>query len=272
MRVAVLAERSLFRAGLVTLLTTLGFEHVVEVASLEELKGQTTCNGEFEMLLVHLSGETEDVHQRMQEIRQRQSNVKVVFLSNKLDVKLMSDCFAAGGSGYLLENLSRDALHKSLTLARTGEKVFPSELASFIVDLGGAKQVSDTTTQSELQRLGLSNREVEVLRLLASGDSNKLIAAKLDIRESTVKVHLKQILRKTRTFNRTQAALWALHRGIVLEKSDDNSNTPTRHNPSSVRPAPAAAKHEHNPERGQPLERAVCSPASSSETELADAT
>jgi two-component system, NarL family, nitrate/nitrite response regulator NarL len=270
MRVAVLAHRSLFRAGLVTLLTTLGFEHVVEAASLEELKEQTSGKDEFDILLVHLLSETEDVYQWVREIRQWLANVKVVFLSNKLDVKLMSDCFAAGGSGYLLENLSRCALQKSLTLAQTGEKVFPSELASVIADLG-AKRVSEAT-QGELRRLDLSNREIEILRLLAKGYANKLIAAELDIAESTVKVHLKHILRKTRTSNRTQAALWAMHRDIVLGKPDEISSTPTRDEPTSGGPVPTEAQRERKPERSQPLESDECPLDGSSEAERADAT
>jgi hypothetical protein len=62
------------------------------------------------------------------------------------------------------------------------------------------------------------------LRSLASGDANKVIAAHLDIAESTVKVHLKHILRKTHSFNRTQAALWAVRHGIEA-RVDKNSNT-----------------------------------------------
>ena len=60
----------------------------------------------------------------------------------------------------------------------------------------------------------MSQREVQILRCLLSGDSNKMIANQLSITEATVKVHLKSLLRKINASNRTQAAIWALNNGI----------------------------------------------------------
>src|SRR5215216_439756 len=131
MDLAVLARNSLFRAGLVSLLGALGFERVAEASSLEELKQLRSGNG-IEILLFHLPYGSNSISESMREIQSSLPDVKVVFLSDNLYVDLMAECFAAGASGYLLENLSRDALQKSLTLVRTGEKVFPSELASII--------------------------------------------------------------------------------------------------------------------------------------------
>nr|WP_281435966.1 response regulator transcription factor [Oricola nitratireducens] len=61
----------------------------------------------------------------------------------------------------------------------------------------------------------LSRRELEVVRRLAGGMSNKLIARELEISEATVKVHLKSILKKLGVTNRTQAAIWALNKGVT---------------------------------------------------------
>ena len=66
---------------------------------------------------------------------------------------------------------------------------------------------------------GLSPRETEVLRCLADGASNKMIARKFDLAEATVKVHVKAVLRKLKLGNRTQAAMWASERGLILERS-----------------------------------------------------
>jgi two-component system, NarL family, nitrate/nitrite response regulator NarL len=212
MKIAILGSNSLFRAGLVALLGALGFERVAEASSLDELKQLTAGNG-IEVLLFHLPHEAKSVAGAMGEIQSWLPDAKVVFLADKLDVNRMSECFATGASGYLLENLSRDALLKSLTLVRTGEKVFPSELASIISDLAASQRHPATDTESD--NPDLSGRELEILRSLVCGDANKVIAAKLDIAESTVKVHLKHILRKTHSFNRTQAALWAVRRGVA---------------------------------------------------------
>jgi two-component system nitrate/nitrite response regulator NarL len=62
---------------------------------------------------------------------------------------------------------------------------------------------------------GLSDRELDILRCLVSGASNKVIANQRDITEATVKVHLKTIMKKIETTNRTQAAIWAIKNGIA---------------------------------------------------------
>jgi two-component system nitrate/nitrite response regulator NarL len=66
----------------------------------------------------------------------------------------------------------------------------------------------------------LSPREQSILRCLIEGDSNKRIARKIDIAESTVKVHVKAILRKIRVQNRTQAAIWAMNNGSLARSAD----------------------------------------------------
>src|SRR5216684_1048585 len=233
MSVAVLGQSSLIRAALVSLLTELGYERVAEAPDLENLRTNAPQN--VALMLVHISNENEDIRILMEEITKCFPETKVVFLSSKLDVSLMSDFFSAGASGYLLENLSRDALQQSLTLVLTGEKIFPSELASFIADFAPKQdpQIGD----GKLRDLDFSEREFAVLRLLASGYSNKLIAAELAVAESTVKVHLKHILRKTRASNRTQAALWAVRGGIVLAKVRETPRDRPPREPTEDMPA-----------------------------------
>jgi two-component system nitrate/nitrite response regulator NarL len=221
MGIAILARNSLFGAGLVSLLGALGFDRVADASSLEELK-QLATEDRIEILLFHLPYLGKSVSEAMDEVRSWLPDVKVVFLSQKLNIDAMAECFAAGATGFLLEKLSRDALQKSLSLVLTGEKVFPSELAPILADLA-PQQRNDSATDMESGNPHFSDREVEILRSLVSGNSNKVIAAKLDIAESTVKVHLKHILRKTHSLNRTQAALWAASRDIVA-KHDQRSN------------------------------------------------
>jgi two-component system, NarL family, nitrate/nitrite response regulator NarL len=214
-QLGLLVTQSLVRAGLVSLLKSLGFEHVDEAATLDELiaSSHSDSSSSLDILLVSLSSGAADISNLMEEIRTWAPVVKVVFLSPNLDIELLSESFAAGASGYLLENLSGEALQTSLTLVSAGEKVFPSELASHIADFV-KRDIADNAVVVE--NLGLSDREIEILRLLAEGQSNKVIAATLQIAESTAKLHLRNILRKLRASNRTQAALWAQQRGIVL--------------------------------------------------------
>lgn len=127
---------------------------------------------------------------------------------------MLARCFAAGASGYLLENISRDTLGKSLTLVGAGGKVFPPELAPYISNFAvkSAEPANGATFPNELR---LSGRELEILHCLTRGQSNKAIGQTLEIAEATVKVHVKRILRKIHASNRTQAALWAAARGLA---------------------------------------------------------
>ncbi|HEX5232472.1 MAG TPA: response regulator transcription factor [Bradyrhizobium sp.] len=215
--VALLGTRSLLRSGLVSLLGSLGFERVDEAATLDALIAQTHGDTRPDIVLINVSNGV-DAARLVFDIRSWAPEAKVVFLFSDLDVRTLVGCFSAGASGYLLESLSGEALQKSLTLISAGEKVFPSELAGVISDLAGKREMASNPT--DLQNIEFTPREIWILRLLADGRSNKMIASSLNISESTAKLHLRNILRKLRANNRTQAALWALERGLVLANVD----------------------------------------------------
>ena len=138
---------------------------------------------------------------------------KVVVLGGEVDLRLMQQCFAGGASGYLLETISPEALRNSLNLVKSGEKVFPSQLAALLPLL--ASQADKSTSETPLpDGQGLSAREREILEGLIEGHANKMIARKLQISEATVKIHVKHILRKLKVGNRTQAALWGVAKGV----------------------------------------------------------
>ena len=107
----------------------------------------------------------------------------------------------AGAAGYLLKNLVRKELIETIRTVHAGKRRIPPEIAT-----GIAEHVADDT---------LTNREIEVLRGVAAGKSNKLIAAELDIAEGTVKTHMKSILPKLDASDRTHAVMIALRRGIL---------------------------------------------------------
>jgi two-component system, NarL family, nitrate/nitrite response regulator NarL len=211
---AVIDPNTLFRAGLVSLLSAMGFGSVEEVASVQELQRAADNRAVPDIVLIDLSRGIDDIDEAMHQVEAWAPGAKVVFLANELDVERLGTCFASGAFGYLLKDISRNALQESLRLVSVGEKVFPSRLASLMAGL--ASRLRDPgLNAARLRACNLSDREIEILRCLVSGQPNKVIAANLDIAESTVKVHLKSILRKTRAGNRTQAAIWALEQGLV---------------------------------------------------------
>jgi len=107
----------------------------------------------------------------------------------------------AGAAGYLLKNLVRKELIETIRTVHAGKRRIPPEIATEI-----AEHVADDA---------LTDREIEVLRRVAAGKSNKLIAAELDIAEGTVKTHMKSILPKLDASDRTHAVMIALKRGIL---------------------------------------------------------
>jgi DNA-binding NarL/FixJ family response regulator len=107
----------------------------------------------------------------------------------------------AGASGYLLKNMLRKELLDTIRVVHAGKKRIPPEIAAELAD-----HVTDDA---------LSDREIEVLRRVAMGNSNKIIAEQLTVSEATVKGHMKSILSKLGANDRTHAVTIAMKRGFI---------------------------------------------------------
>jgi two-component system nitrate/nitrite response regulator NarL len=209
---AVLAPSPLFRAGLAALAVTMGFEPVEEAAGVKEIRNRGRESRRPELILIALPHENSESAEMMQEISAWAPDAKVVFIAPALDALVLSACFAAGASGVLVENMSREGLKHSLRLVAAGEKVFPSELATLLTS--GARMSGPIDARAELRGLNVTEREADVLRCVAHGESNSSIAKKLGFSEAEVATDIKNLMRKLRVSNRTQAALWAVARGL----------------------------------------------------------
>ena len=104
-----------------------------------------------------------------------------------------------------------------------GERVFPSQLVAMLLAGGASASVSAPKLQAGSP--SLSERGTQILQCLVAGDSNKASANRLRVTEATVKVHLKSILRKIQVRNRTQAAVWALDRGMSAGEMEIDAGT-----------------------------------------------
>ena len=213
-RITVIGSRSLLRSGLVSLLSTIGFESIDEADDIKHLGVSLHTKPAADMLIVCLVQAFEEMIGTIGGIKDWEASARIVFVVPALDVDAMSWCFAEGAYGYLIDSISGDALRESLKLVRAGEKVFPSELASLFPILTSRTSNQEAGKLAPLET-DLSRREIEILRCLTNGQSNKVIAKNLEIAEATVKVHVKRILKKARVVNRTQAALWGVAKGVV---------------------------------------------------------
>lgn len=208
-KTALIAQSPLFRAGVKHVLRDDRFEIIREDIALPAV---AELENEVDLLLVHKPHDVREIEDELKQIREACPDCKIVLLAGSIEIEQMAISFAAGVDGFLLEEISHQALLESLGLVMLGEKVFPSRLAAFICSQSW--HMSDA-------RFGvvgsgiLSQREADIVSRLAAGLPNKVIADELTITESTVKVHLKSILKKLRLSNRTQAAVWALNNGLA---------------------------------------------------------
>jgi DNA-binding NarL/FixJ family response regulator len=134
-------------------------------------------------------------------IRAEFPKARIIVLTTYTGDAQAAAALKAGASGYLLKNLVRKELLETIRAVHSGKRRVPPEIAMEI-----AEHVADDA---------LSEREIEVLRRVAAGKSNKLIAAELGIAEGTVKTHMKSIMPKLDASDRTHAVMIALKRGIL---------------------------------------------------------
>jgi len=134
-------------------------------------------------------------------IRQHFPQARIIVLTTSSGDVQAVRAFKAGAVGYLLKNLLRTELTETIRLVHNGHKRIPPEIAQQI-----AEHAADDS---------ITTRELDVLRGVANGNSNKIIACNLNISEHTVKNHLKSILSKLNASDRTHAVMIALKRGFL---------------------------------------------------------
>jgi NarL family two-component system response regulator LiaR len=146
-------------------------------------------------------------------IRKLRPGTQVIVVTSHHQDEYIFPAVRAGAISYLLKDVEPDELAAAIRKAAQGEAVLDSRVASRIVqELQGLRK-EDVNPFTEL-----SEREFDVLRLIAAGKSNAEIAESLVIGESTVKTHISNILKKLHLDDRTQAAVYAWQEGIVRRR------------------------------------------------------
>jgi two-component system nitrate/nitrite response regulator NarL len=163
------------------------------------------------LVLVDFPESGQAVTEGIGQIRAVAPATRIVVLAETIRVNWLAEALSAGVDGYLLKNMSAEALDQSLRLVLLGEKVFPTDLARLLTS-DWMMGRNDAAQMGHVN--GLSVREMQILGYLLNGAQNKQIARDLEICEGTVKIHLKAILKKIGVQNRTQAAIWAVSQGI----------------------------------------------------------
>jgi DNA-binding NarL/FixJ family response regulator len=147
---------------------------------------------------------------------------RVLMFSDPLDEEVLLDALAAGASGYVANGSSVEELLLGIRLARAGGVALPQRVAALL-----AKRVREMPRAGhawETSGVRLSDRELDVLRLLCTGMGNERIAAILTVSPTTAKRHVANVLAKLKVHNRVEAAVYAVRMGLV-DPSPGNDRT-----------------------------------------------
>ena len=211
-RVLLVDDHDLFRSGLRTLLEAEGVDVVGEARNgSDAVAGIHTLAPDVVVMDLNMPGMTGVEATR--QITSLAPLTRVIVLTISDQDEDVMDAIVAGACGYLLKDASIEELIKGIESAAVGESLISPHIAAKVL-----QRVRATAADSEgaaTIRAELSDREIEVLKLIANGKDNAQIARDLVISPKTVKNHISNILMKLQIDNRIQAAVYAVRSGIV---------------------------------------------------------
>jgi DNA-binding NarL/FixJ family response regulator len=231
----IVGQDPLVREGLVQILRRAGFHIAASVARIDESVCIVLPQDRPLLLILDAGHDPRAEIGQIRRVRKDCSAGRIAVLAPCYQHENVVAAFRAGASCYLVRTMAGEALIKTLELVMLGETILPATFLSYTADeenlhrsepagIGGEEEPAPPlTAAADAPRL--SAGEQRILRCLVQGDSNKAIARKINIAEATVKVHVKAILRKVRAHNRTQAAIWAIHKGLLVASGRESPRT-----------------------------------------------
>ena len=207
-RLLVADDHQVIRTGLVSLLAGSGIEIVAEAANGNEALEQAEKH-KPDVILLDIRMPDGDGLSTLEKLRAAVPDCKVVMLSTYDNPTYIARAVALGASDYVRKGASRDDIIETITTAAAGEA--PSKVGE-LNKIAKAMKVRQVIDDDDVP---LTQRETQVLRHIALGLSNKEIGKSLQISVETVKEHVQNILRKIAVSDRTQAAVWAVRKGLV---------------------------------------------------------
>jgi DNA-binding NarL/FixJ family response regulator len=211
-RVLIVDDQALFREGLRTVLSVQGIDVVGEAANGDEAVKLAERLAP-DVVLMDLRMPVLDGVEATRRIAKLPHAPRIIALTTFDDDESVFEALRAGALGYLLKDTRSEKLVEAISLAARGESFLPPNIAAKVV--GEFARIAAPPKRDAAAELGLSEREVAVLRELARGASNKEIAVALSIAEGTVKNHVTNIFGKLGVEDRTQAALKGRELGLA---------------------------------------------------------
>ena len=208
-RVLIADDQTLFRAGLSRLLNEDSRLEVVGQAVDGQDAVKQAAKLKPDVVLMDLKMPVVDGIEATRQITEADPGIKVLILTTFETDSNVIQALKAGASGYVLKDSTADAIASSVVAVTSGERVMAGAVANRVLQM-----LTGATTPKEFYD-GLTNREIEILKLLANGMANKQIAYRLKISEKTVRNHVSNTYEKLGIYDRSQAVLYAVRKGLV---------------------------------------------------------
>ena len=213
MRVLLADDHALFRAGIASLLRAWGMDVVGQAADGDEAI-ELTRRLKPELVLMDVGMSPCNGLEATRVIKTELPDVKVIIVTVSEDEQDLFEAIKSGAEGYLLKGMSEEELGSTLARISAGEPALSPGLATKILD-EFARMAREGAGKPAGPEDELTDREREVLRLVAEGATNREIASSLYVSENTVSFHMKNILGKLHLKNRAQAAAFAIRAGLA---------------------------------------------------------
>ena len=221
MRVIMIDDHALFRVGLQGLLEQRGIEVIAAVA--EGAEGiKLAQDMQPDIILLDLRMPDMSGLEVLRKIKEKEIKIPVVMLTTSNEEQDLVEALRNGAQGYLLKDMEPDELVSALRDIEKGKNVVAQGLTDVLARMVQGEPMAEKNNKNN-PFSELTPREMEILCLLADGQSNKVIARNLGISDGTVKLHVKAILRKLEVHSRVEAAVIAVEQGLR-----QNSNSSDR--------------------------------------------
>ncbi|MBV9976759.1 MAG: response regulator transcription factor [Hyphomicrobiales bacterium] len=223
--VLLVAPRLLIREGIARILVP-HFSILESVSNIDDVAPNVFLKCESLLLIIDASGDMEAAIAQMSEFKARVPAGRIAVISEGHQVREMVLALRTGANAFVRDIEDPDAFVKSLELVMCGETILRQGILSHILEYSPLQspppehpnQITPATSH-DMRALRLSERQQDILRYLAKGATNRIIARRFDVDVVTVKSHVRAVLQKIRAQNRTQAAVWALKRWNDLQRS-----------------------------------------------------